>query len=81
MCTHTTSRHPIVLTFGTLLFWDCCTVQAGTRMHCDVPGLPTTELLHGWSTDGLMLAVERGQGEAQMRCESEARRLREAVLK
>ena len=68
-----------VLAVDTLLFWDSCTVQAGPRMHRDVPGPPTSMLMQTWSTDGPMLAVERGQDEAQMRCMSVGGRLCETI--
>ena len=45
MRTHAASRHLIVLAFDTLLFWDCCTVQAGPRVYCGVFGLPIPEIL------------------------------------
>ena len=64
MRAHAASRHSIVLASDTLLFWDCCIVQAGPRVHCGVFELPTPELLLCRSTNGPMLAVERGQGEA-----------------
>ena len=78
MRAHAASRHSIVLAFDTLLFWDYCNVRAGPRMHCGLPGIPTPKLLQGWSTNEPVLAVERGQSKALMRCESEETRLLQA---
>ena len=64
MRTRAASRHLIVLASDTLLFWDYFTVHARSRVYCSVYGLPTPELLLCWSTNGPMLAVEQGQGEA-----------------